>query len=1056
MLIKAGRITLFLLLGLAISAFLWAGESESAFESPQDRQEVESATGIAEELIPYIEYLNEFSERRRLNVYFANDQPAERGAQAGYVNVGRGNLTFLRRDLVAVGRIPLVLARAYDSSLVREGDFGPGWHLTAAETIRELEDGRLLLTDESGAEIVLRPRGGAYLPTGPGRSAVRYLEAAGEGRLRAELESGWIKEYARIEGLHRLTRVEDRFGNAVGLIYEQGRLARLQGANGRFVALERDEQGRVSAAVDDQGRRVSYRYDERGRLAESIDLGGLSWSYGYDEGDRLSRALDPEGRAGFQAVYDEQGRAMEVDAGGRLHRYRYEAGRTIVSDGNEAVCVYGQNAAGITVEISNSLGVTTRVELDDTGHARALYRNGELSAEISHDGRGRPSVLTRYDRGKPEQLLYRYDKQGRLTRVQGGRDSYGWGVRDLLSLSYDRSGNLVRRSDEGGATSYSYDDRGDLKSIASDAGFQAVFEHDGDGQIASVTDGQWRKTRFEYHPDGKLARTLFADGSQHSYGYDAQGMRTRREMRKGEEDLGSVDYAPNALGSLVETAVRHPEGQRSGHRLVLDEQQKVVRIEYSAGYATDLEYDAMGNLVEARSERGAVRFHYDGLNRLSQVETAKGERLSHAYGRGEADVRLQLDDKTGVRASARASVGRTFGSGLEMLRDHSRRSYLGVVDLSGSALELRLASAYGTAPAGHAAAAAASRMRLLELGLASEAVKERFELPSNIFFHPPEYRAVNCCIDCDLHGICPPCEPFLLQPLCPCGTACPCEPIILACFFSIDLKSPDNFRINTTPKMPAIDARATNIFPGAGSTAIGWTAKIDYRSVGSSCSGGPNFNSPIIAGGGTSFSPIFPGFFGDKLTVGATCSAPGFLSSSRVKTETVKANNPGKAHIQSVIGNVGAPFDAGDLKRIACVESNQRQFNNGLPFLGGGGDVGIMQICFQRQTQHFWNWKNNVSTGRGRLTGDSLNFANSVPRRVRNERVRGMGPFPAATNFTNAQKRREAIHAYNAGTNINADGFWQWNNTLRQWVATPQGGQPGYAASVLGASPSCP
>jgi hypothetical protein len=39
--------------------------------------------------------------------------------QVGYVNVGRGNLTFVRRDLVTVGRIPLVLARVYDSSLGR-------------------------------------------------------------------------------------------------------------------------------------------------------------------------------------------------------------------------------------------------------------------------------------------------------------------------------------------------------------------------------------------------------------------------------------------------------------------------------------------------------------------------------------------------------------------------------------------------------------------------------------------------------------------------------------------------------------------------------------------------------------------------------------------------------------------------------------------------------------------------------------------------------------------------------------------------------------------------
>lgn len=84
---------------------------------------------------PYVEYLNEFTERRRLKMYFANEQSIFYGAQVGYVNAGRGNLTFVRRDLVTVGRLPLVAARVYDSSLNTGDDFGKGWHLSAAETI---------------------------------------------------------------------------------------------------------------------------------------------------------------------------------------------------------------------------------------------------------------------------------------------------------------------------------------------------------------------------------------------------------------------------------------------------------------------------------------------------------------------------------------------------------------------------------------------------------------------------------------------------------------------------------------------------------------------------------------------------------------------------------------------------------------------------------------------------------------------------------------------------------------------------------------------------------
>jgi hypothetical protein len=143
------------------------------------------------------------------------------------------------------------------------------------------------------------------------------------------------------------------------------------------------------------------------------------------------------------------------------------------------------------------------------------------------------------------------------------------------------------------------------------------------------------------------------------------------------------------------------------------------------------------------------------------------------------------------------------------------------------------------------------------------------------------------------------------------------------------------------------------------------------------------------------------------------------------------------------------------LKRIACWESGQVQFEgDGYPKFGGGGDAGIFQICYQRTADDIWNWKGNVARG-GAILGSSLSFAQTVPGRVRTETVRGMGPFPDATDFTDDQLRKEAIHAYNAGTNINTDGYWQWNNVLKVWVAAPQGGQADYVNNVLAQNPSC-
>ncbi|MGH9789249.1 MAG: DUF6531 domain-containing protein, partial [Candidatus Acidiferrales bacterium] len=89
---------------------------------------------------PYLHYLKEFYQRRRVNVYFRNDQSIFYGAQVNFVNVGRGNLTFVRRDLVTGGRIPLVVARVYDSAGRGSPDLGPGWHISATERI-EIQGG---------------------------------------------------------------------------------------------------------------------------------------------------------------------------------------------------------------------------------------------------------------------------------------------------------------------------------------------------------------------------------------------------------------------------------------------------------------------------------------------------------------------------------------------------------------------------------------------------------------------------------------------------------------------------------------------------------------------------------------------------------------------------------------------------------------------------------------------------------------------------------------------------------------------------------------------------
>src|SRR5437588_7281505 len=137
-----------------IRTFLAASVLFSLFLAPVAFSQAHAihTTNGSPELGSYVEEVSELSSRARANVYFTNPQSIFSGVQVNFVNVGTGNLTFLRRDLVTSGRIPIVLARVYDSSSSGSPEFGLGWMLSAAETI-SISDNKAHLLSESGVTI---------------------------------------------------------------------------------------------------------------------------------------------------------------------------------------------------------------------------------------------------------------------------------------------------------------------------------------------------------------------------------------------------------------------------------------------------------------------------------------------------------------------------------------------------------------------------------------------------------------------------------------------------------------------------------------------------------------------------------------------------------------------------------------------------------------------------------------------------------------------------------------------------------------------------------------
>ena len=279
---------------------------------------------------------------------------------------------------------------------------------------------------------------------------------------------------------------------------------------------------------------------------------------------------------------------------------------------------------------------------------------------------------------------------------------------------------------------------------------------------------------------------------------------------------------------------------------------------------------------------------------------------------------------------------------------------------------------------------------------------------------------------------------FAVSPL----SACPAP----RCSFEFDIE-PDAPTISAAPAMPSITAKAKNVDP-PGAT-ISWTAEVSYD-AGSGCWGGPVYTAEA-EGTGKSFNPYLGYAFGGELTITAKCSAPGHASSTVQDTVTVKGTQPTDASIVAEIGSMEDPFEATDLRKIACHESSLTQFQpgTGMPYQGSTDDVGIMQICWDRRIEHLWHWRSNVRRGKD-ILDEMKDVAENWLDSVLDDHVE-------ATPYTSDMWRREAIHRYNAGNGDEDDAYYDWV-VGEGWTVVRSGGTEtyDYVERVLDQNASCP
>ncbi len=246
-----------------------------------------------------------------------------------------------------------------------------------------------------------------------------------------------------------------------------------------------------------------------------------------------------------------------------------------------------------------------------------------------------------YELVRADQVLYRFDAQGRLTSIE---DRNGEGV----TLGYDGEGRLTRITDAATRdVTVSYNASGFVSEVETPDGRRVAYGYTS-GRLTAVTDARGKAWRYTYDSEGRLATIV--DPLQHTqvtnaYGSDgrirsqtdAVGKTTsfawdpEAEVASVTDPNGNVwkhDYDGGVLSKQIDplnrvTAFAH------------DADLNTSAVTSAADETTTLAHDEAGNMLSATAPAslGSAQktFTYNGRNDPVRITDAVGTVTSYTY-----------------------------------------------------------------------------------------------------------------------------------------------------------------------------------------------------------------------------------------------------------------------------------------------------------------------------------------------------------------------------------------------------------------------------------------
>ncbi|MEE1928730.1 RHS repeat-associated core domain-containing protein [Streptomyces sp. TRM 70351] len=445
----------------------------------------------------------------------------------------------------------------------------------------------------------------------------------------------------------RVSKVEDKNGNATTIAYAGSFASEITSASGRTLTLS-DDGTHITKVTDDTGRSVEYTYT--GDLIRTFtDTAGKTTTFDYDSSDRLTKVTTAEGRQ-TTFTWDSTKAASltrvvnNTTGAGNTTAFRWllppnnsnSEGFVQITDPRGNKTLKTVDGSWRTKETENPLGHTHSTSWGpDNNVATATDAMGVSPADgnvtsYSYDSAFNPTTVTiptgasatatwvkkgsgyfpeTLTSASDEKTTNAYDASGNLLTSQ---DSTSGGTAATWTYTYNpKSGEMdcgglpgqrcTATDPRGKKTSYTYNADGDLTKVTPPSPLEPVtYTYDELGRQKSTTDGRGVTTTYTYD-DRDRVRTRSAGSATATFTYDADGNLTTRTTPAGTSTFTYDEQSRERTRALPGTPV------------------------------TSITYDANGNVATATDAAGTVTYGYDDANQLTSVTEPGGAKTTHTY-----------------------------------------------------------------------------------------------------------------------------------------------------------------------------------------------------------------------------------------------------------------------------------------------------------------------------------------------------------------------------------------------------------------------------------------